>query len=324
MLRSCFARRGIDTGLCLLLVGTIGAGLGTPPAAAQRCVLAEDFTAIWCIPCIDAGLALDQLEAEYPGQIAVLQIHVSDAHTIPWGTARFNSYPDHASIPDVWFDGVLQKVGANPQVYWEYLEMFSERQSVPTDVTVEIGGEQVSGPTFTFQVRVCLAPGGVPKPMRVYLVRALDHYPAGGAHYRNCLRQAAPEEDIDLAPGQCQVIERTMTFESTSWSQPNNIRMLAWAQVPADSGVREVYQARMISWPFEPLPPLYDAGDLNCDGTIDFVDINPFVLYLTNNAAWQTEFPGCPPELGDINGDGTYGQASFGDINPFVALLAGM
>ncbi len=36
-------------------------------------------------------------------------------------------------------------------------------------------------------------------------------------------------------------------------------------------------------------------GDRNCDGHIDF---------------------------GDINGDGTYGQASFTAINPLVALLS--
>jgi len=64
-------------------------------------------------------------------------------------------------------------------------------------------------------------------------------------------------------------------------------------------------------------------GDLNCDGVTDFADINPFVLYLSNNAAWLAEFPGCLPQNGDINGDGTYGQWSFGDINPFVALLTG-
>jgi len=45
------------------------------------------------------------------------------------------------------------------------------------------------------------------------------------------------------------------------------------------------------------------------------------VLYLSNVAAWQTAYDGCPPENGDINGDGTY--PSFGDINPFVALLTG-
>jgi hypothetical protein len=65
------------------------------------------------------------------------------------------------------------------------------------------------------------------------------------------------------------------------------------------------------------------VGDLNCDGTVGFADINPFVLFLSNNARWLTEFPDCDPLNGDINGDGTYGDASFRDINPFVALLTG-
>ena len=63
-------------------------------------------------------------------------------------------------------------------------------------------------------------------------------------------------------------------------------------------------------------------GDVNCDGKIDFGDINPFVLYLSNLSNWQAAYPGCPPQNGDINSDGTYGQGSFGDINPFVALLS--
>ena len=62
-------------------------------------------------------------------------------------------------------------------------------------------------------------------------------------------------------------------------------------------------------------------GDVNCDGSVNFGDINPFVLYLSNFSTWQTTYPGCPAENGDINGDGTY--PSFGDINPFVALLSG-
>lgn len=65
------------------------------------------------------------------------------------------------------------------------------------------------------------------------------------------------------------------------------------------------------------------VGDMNCDGTTDFADINPFVLYLSNNAGWLAMFPGCDPLNGDINGDGTYGQESLGDINPFVELLTG-
>jgi hypothetical protein len=65
------------------------------------------------------------------------------------------------------------------------------------------------------------------------------------------------------------------------------------------------------------LPPL--IGDLNCDGSVDFGDINPFVECLSSYTTWLGHH--CNPLNADINGDGTYGQWSFGDINPFVALL---
>lgn len=62
-------------------------------------------------------------------------------------------------------------------------------------------------------------------------------------------------------------------------------------------------------------------GDLNCDGTVDFGDINAFVLYLSNFEVWQAWYPGCPATNGDINSDGSY--PAFADINPFVTLLTG-
>jgi hypothetical protein len=62
-------------------------------------------------------------------------------------------------------------------------------------------------------------------------------------------------------------------------------------------------------------------GDLNCDGVIDFGDINAFVLYLSNYDVWWNTFLDCDPLSGDINSDGTYGQNSFTDINPFVELM---
>lgn len=51
------------------------------------------------------------------------------------------------------------------------------------------------------------------------------------------------------------------------------------------------------------------VGDLNCDNFIDFGDINPYVLALSNWQAWLLKHPGCPPENGCIG------------INEFVALL---
>jgi hypothetical protein len=66
--------------------------------------------------------------------------------------------------------------------------------------------------------------------------------------------------------------------------------------------------------------PVACTGDLNCDGQVDFEDINPFVLRLSNPAAYAAQYPDCPDANGDINGDGEVG---FTDINPFVALLSG-
>jgi hypothetical protein len=62
-------------------------------------------------------------------------------------------------------------------------------------------------------------------------------------------------------------------------------------------------------------------GDVNCDGTVSFGDINPFVLILSNPEVWQQTYPDCPLLNGDINADGS---VNFGDINPFVALLTGV
>jgi|GEM_PF-4927642 len=59
-------------------------------------------------------------------------------------------------------------------------------------------------------------------------------------------------------------------------------------------------------------------GDLNCDGALNFTDINPFVLALSNPPGYQALYPNCNIDLADINGDG---GVNFGDINPFVRLL---
>jgi hypothetical protein len=60
-------------------------------------------------------------------------------------------------------------------------------------------------------------------------------------------------------------------------------------------------------------------GDMNCDRLINFADINPFVLRLSNPVAYGAAYPNCPPGNGDINGNGVVG---FDDIIAFVALLS--
>ncbi len=60
------------------------------------------------------------------------------------------------------------------------------------------------------------------------------------------------------------------------------------------------------------------AGDANCDGRLDFDDINRFVLALVEQASFEAQYPGCRWLNADINGDG---RVTFDDINPFVKCL---
>lgn len=68
-----------------------------------------------------------------------------------------------------------------------------------------------------------------------------------------------------------------------------------------------------------PDAPLRHTGDLNCDGEVNFFDIDPFVVALTGFAAYQDNQPGCNWYNADCNVDD---HVDFFDIDPFVVLLA--
>jgi hypothetical protein len=62
------------------------------------------------------------------------------------------------------------------------------------------------------------------------------------------------------------------------------------------------------------------AGDLECDGLVNFDDISPFSVALTSREEYERLYPGCDWFHADINGDGS---VDFADIDAFVALLGG-
>jgi len=63
-----------------------------------------------------------------------------------------------------------------------------------------------------------------------------------------------------------------------------------------------------------PLPP----GDANCSGVVDVTDIAPFVLALTDPAAYEVQHPACDLEDLDLNSDTAVNGA---DIQAFTAAL---
>ncbi|MCK4341268.1 MAG: hypothetical protein KAY37_06035, partial [Phycisphaerae bacterium] len=69
--------------------------------------------------------------------------------------------------------------------------------------------------------------------------------------------------------------------------------------------------------------PAVCPGDSNCDGVVNWRDIDFFDAAMNDNvAAWEAMFlpgtPSCPFENNDVNADGT---VNWRDIDPFVALM---
>ena len=64
----------------------------------------------------------------------------------------------------------------------------------------------------------------------------------------------------------------------------------------------------------------HSRGDLNCDGSFNGADIDPFFLALGDPAAYVIQFPNCDIMLGDMNGDGAVNGA---DIDSFFECLGG-
>lgn len=60
------------------------------------------------------------------------------------------------------------------------------------------------------------------------------------------------------------------------------------------------------------------AGDMNCDGLLNFFDIDGFVLALFDPAAYVAANETCRLENADVNADGAI---NFFDVDPFIALI---
>ncbi len=88
------------------------------------------------------------------------------------------------------------------------------------------------------------------------------------------------------------------------WRSPDGVQ---WFQVPdAQWGPRALHSALVhhctlwvlgghvgVSNDLADTWRLMTTGDLNCDGLVDFKDINPFILALTNPAQYAIEYPSC-------------------------------
>ncbi len=206
---------------------------------------------------------VSDLVDQNPERFAAVTYHVFDDFTVPWGQDRFDDFYSIATTPTLMFDGWLScPIG-------DYGACLDQNLPMATDVTIDLIGTEVSGSTWDIGANVCVETGGSNKNLRIYIAATLNH-PDLPSYSRNVLMQEAVTEDISVSAGNCRTVTQTIAFDSVSWSNQNEITIIAWAQEPTDTGPADVHQAAIMGWPFP-------EGE---DAVLTDIEITPFTAVL--------------------------------------------
>lgn len=97
---------------------------------------------------------------------------------------------------------------------------------------------------------------------------------------------------------------------------PSGMVLLAWED--GALGALDLYATNVNPPSGKVGRPIFLHGDLDCDADVDFYDIDPLILALQGQAAYEAAYPACYWLAGDTDSDG---EVDYFDIDPFVALL---
>jgi hypothetical protein len=241
--------------------------------AADRRVIAEEFTSPTCSHCPYAGRALHRLLTNFPDTFTFISLHTQGAAHIAWGTTRWNYYfQDGDGTPLVWFDGMIKRLGSydnDNQMYTWYQGAYNSRRAVATDISIEMTGVETGTNTYEIGLTINKDPGGTARNLICHVVQCLDYYPASSDNrYRNCARQHT-EQALTLNPGETYSYTTSFTLAATDVANIDDVRIIAFVQ---SSSTKEIYNSAVMSWPFPP-PQTEVVGDVDGDGDVDLSDL---------------------------------------------------
>jgi hypothetical protein len=197
---------------------------------------------------------------------------VGDSYEIGYAASRFSSYSG-TGTPLTWFDGVLSCSGAitndNEMFAW-YQDTYAARAVVPSDIDIAItAAESVPG-TYDVGVTITVEASGTTRDLICHVYQVHDHYPASSDNrYRNCVRKHR-QQIMTLGPGENYFFTRSIVLDAVDVADIENVKFIAFVQIQGDIGAREIYNTRMLEYPFAQ-PPV--VGDVDGDRDVDLSDL---------------------------------------------------
>ena len=233
--------------------------------AAERCVLAEEFSQSFCLECPTAEAALDSLVKHDfgPGELAIISSYPEffpPGTSESWARGRYYGVED---MPVVWFDGVDEKQGAAEGIdslRAIYRDMVLARRAVPSpltvDLTVEFGAKADTG---TAHVRVAavdpIAFQGL--RLRLAVIESEVFLPYGGRTVHHVMRDYVPDTlGLSLTMTQGDTDHSEQFIIDPAWI-PENCDIVVFVQ---DDTTREVLQAVQAPVVAEALDPAMVEG----------------------------------------------------------------
>jgi hypothetical protein len=174
---------------------------------------------------------------QYPDTFISVFVHTS-GYTSVWGSTRASFY--HVSgVPDAWFDGDRNCHGAYTnvqQMFQWYSNTYQLCMAEPTDVWVELEAFKVADNRVKLIALIGVDAGGAARDVKVHAVQLLDHYPSTPSWCRDTVKQGQDLGEISISPGNPVELTHEFTLDANSMAQPDDVKIVVFAQVPASSG----------------------------------------------------------------------------------------